>query len=72
MLLTAAGSALEVHMKISVATGAESDQVWFGIISKVAAWIDVVNLKLGRASAALTAPAVALQHLITKLAYGLF
>ncbi len=43
---------------------AEGDQILLGIISKAAALIDVVDLKIGHPAAMLAAPAVALQHLL--------
>ncbi len=42
-----------------------------GIISKAAALIDVVDLEVSRAAAALAAPAIALQHLLAKSTVGL-
>ncbi len=51
-------------MGVVVASHAEGDQVLLGIVAQSAAWMDVMNLEVGRAAAALAAPAVALQHLL--------
>jgi hypothetical protein len=43
-----------------VASGTQSNQIFLGIISKAAALIDVVDLKIRHPAAVLAAPAVAL------------
>lgn len=43
-----------------MATGTERDQILFGIVSQSAAWLDVVDLKIGHPAAVLAAPAVSL------------
>ncbi len=47
-----------------VASGTQSNQILLGIISKAAALIDVVDLKIGHPAAMLAAPAIPLQHLL--------
>ena len=46
---------------------AESDQIVLGVRARLTAKPDVVNLQLRRSPAALTAPAVALEHLLTQV-----
>ncbi len=55
-----------------MAPGTQSNQILLGIISKAAALIDVVNLKVGRPAAVLAAPAIPLQHLLAQLSMGLW
>jgi hypothetical protein len=45
---------------------AESNQVWFGIITAPAAKILVMNLKVRASPARLTSPTVAAQHLFAE------
>lgn len=52
-------------MDSSMAFGAQCDQVLFGVISRLAAKLFVVNLKIGQRSAQLATPAVASQHLLS-------
>ena len=60
-----------MQMPISVAGGAERDEVLFGIGSQPAPGVDVMNLEVGRAAAVLAAPAIPLQHLLAQLTIGL-
>jgi hypothetical protein len=53
-----------------VASGAESDQVFLGIVSQMASGLDVMNLKPSKRPAELAAPAVALKDLSPKLPIG--
>ena len=46
-------------MVVFVASGAEGDEVWFRVVSESASWMDVVDLEVSRAAAALAAPPVA-------------
>ena len=55
-------------MHILVTTGAEGDEVLFGIGSQPAAWVDVVDLEAGKTPAGLAAPTIPLQHLLAELA----
>ncbi len=57
-------------MGILVTAGAEGDEVWLGIVTQTASWLNVVNLKVGRPAAGLAAPAVPLQHLLAQLTIG--
>ena len=43
-----------------VAIHAQGEQVLLGIVAQTAAWVEVMNLELGRTAAVLTAPAVPL------------
>jgi putative ABC transport system permease protein len=45
-------------------TGAECDQVLFGVVARVAAELFVVDLKMRHGAAGLTPPAIAAQHLL--------
>ena len=58
-------------MQLSVAGCTEGDEVGLGVISESASWVDVMDLEVGRAAAALAAPPIALQHLLAELAVGL-
>ena len=58
-------------MGILVTTSAEGDEVLLGVVAEVAAWVDVVDLEVGRAAAGLATPAVALQYLLAKSTVGL-
>ncbi len=58
-------------MGILVTAGAEGDEVLLGVVAQSASWVDVVDLEVGRAAAALAAPAVALQYLLAQLTIGL-
>jgi hypothetical protein len=48
-----------------VAFGAQRDQVFFGIISRLAAKLFVVDFEIGQRSAQLATPAVASQNLLS-------
>ena len=52
-------------MKMSglVTSRAERDEVLFGIIAKLAAGVDVVDLKITRCAAVLAAPSITREHL---------
>lgn len=47
----------------SVTFGTKRDQVLFGIISQLAARLNVVRLEVSEASAVLTTPPIPLEHL---------
>ncbi len=47
-------------MESLMTPGAEGDEVWLGVVAESASWVDVVNLEVSRAAAALAAPAVPL------------
>ena len=51
-------------MGIPVTAGAKGDEVWLGIVAQSASWLNVVNLKVGRPTAVLAAPAVPVQNLL--------
>ena len=57
-------------MGFLVAPGAEGGEVGLGIVTQTAARVEVMNLEVSRATAALAAPAVSLQHLLAELAVG--
>ncbi len=58
-------------MQPSMTLGAEGDEVLLGVVSELASWVDVVDLEVGTTAAVLAAPAIALQHLLAKVAVGL-
>jgi hypothetical protein len=45
-----------------MANGAQSDEVQFGIVTKLASEADVVHLKIGNTATVLAAPAIALEY----------
>jgi hypothetical protein len=53
-----------------VALVAEGDEVFFRVISCVAAKVEVVNFELRPPTTMLTGPSVALQHLFAELVVG--
>src|SRR5450631_4474938 len=53
-------------MDPSMARGAECDQIFFGVVARVAAKVFVVDLQVGHSSTRLTAPAIATQDLPSK------
>ncbi len=57
-------------MVVFVASGAEGDEVWLGVVAQPASGVDVVDLEVGRSAAVLAAPAVPLQHLLAQLTIG--
>ena len=57
-------------MNLSMALRAESDQILFGIVPRLAAKLSVVNLKIVHGAARLASPAVAVEHLVAKLVVG--
>ena len=54
----------------SVAAYAKSDQIALGIVPQPTSGNDMVDLKVLNAAALLAPPAIALQHLLAKLAIG--
>ncbi len=48
------------EMGIPVTGGAEGNQVGLGIVAQSTAWVEVMNLEVGRTPAGLAAPAIAL------------
>jgi hypothetical protein len=54
-------------MQFGVARSAKCDQIFFAIVARVAPEFLVMNLQVGYRSAQLASPAVAAQHLFTKL-----
>jgi hypothetical protein len=60
-----------MDMSGSVTARAERNEVFFGIISELAAWADVVDLKISRCAAILTAPPIASKHLAREMAIRL-
>ncbi len=53
-----------------MAPGTQSNQIFLGIISKAAALIEVVDVKIRHQAAVLAAPAIPLQHLLAQLTIG--
>jgi len=53
-----------------VAIGAQSDQIWFGIVSQSAGWMHVVNLKIIKPPAPLTTPTIPIDHLPAQFGVG--
>jgi hypothetical protein len=45
---------------------AEGDQIFFGIVPRLAAKLFVVNFKIGHRAARLASPTVAAEHLVAK------
>ncbi len=58
-------------MHILVTTGAEGDEVLFGIVAQSPPRLDVVDLEVGTTPAGLAAPAIPLQYLLAKSMVGL-
>ena len=54
------------EVRLAVAIGAKSDQIFSSIIAKRAARTNMVHLKAFRDSAILASPAISLQHIATK------
>ncbi|MGA8073044.1 MAG: hypothetical protein WB995_06170, partial [Candidatus Acidiferrales bacterium] len=52
--------------------GAQRDEILFNIVSQPTARADVVDLKILRYAAVLTAPTIALEHLAAELAVRLW
>jgi hypothetical protein len=61
-------SFLAMEMFGPVTTRAKRDQVFFGIISELAARAEVVNLQIARCAAILAAPSIARQHVTGQTA----
>ncbi len=59
-----------MQANILVAIHAQGEQILLGIVAQTAAWVEVMNLELGRTAAVLEAPAVPLQHLLAKSTVG--
>jgi small basic protein len=59
------------EVRLAVAIGAKSDQVFGSIVAKRTTRTNMVHLKAFRGSAILAAPAISLQHIGTKLAVGI-
>ncbi len=55
------------EMNVGVAEGAEGDQVFFGVVARVAAKLLVMNLQVRHRAAGLTPPAIAAKHLVAEL-----
>jgi hypothetical protein len=51
----------------SMAYRAESDQIVFGIVPRLATKLFVMNLKIRHCAARLASPTVAAEHLVAKL-----
>jgi len=58
---------LAMEMFGLVTTHAKRDQVFFGIVSELAAGAGVVNLKIARSAAILAAPSITREHLAAEL-----
>ncbi len=60
-----------IGMDFAVAMDTESDQVFFSILSLVAASENVVHLEIRESSADLTAPTIPLQYLLAQSSIGI-
>jgi hypothetical protein len=58
-------------MKLTMAIGAKSNQVFSSVIAKRTPRTNMVYLKVFRGSAILASPPVSLQHIGTKLLVGI-
>ncbi len=61
-----------MQANILVAIHAQGEQILLGIVAQTAAWVEVMNLELGRTAAVLAAPPVPLQYLLAQLTIGLW
>jgi hypothetical protein len=59
-----------VDVKHLVAFAAQRYQVLGGIVSQQAAWTEVMNLEIVRATAALAAPSISLKYLLPQSTIG--
>lgn len=49
---------------------AQRNEIGFGIVSELAAWVDMVNLKVSKTSTIPAPPSIPLEHLAPQFSIG--
>jgi len=57
-------------MNFLMTASAQRNEIGFGIVTEVTAWLDVVNLKVSTTSTILAAPSIALKYLAPQFSVG--